>query len=213
MEEEKLKHEIAYLHRQIRGLWREAPEHTFDHIKEYTRKNAFLDYNFCNNKACLSNKDVNWFAKIYYCSSECECQARQQKEALKRMEAEKVAMKQRYHQARQKRKLERKREEKEEREEKRRKGREERIDKALEEERKRQEKEKKQEELEQKEARERQRREETRRQKEMQREGKCEKGYAWVNRGNGYYQCSGGSHWYHFETTSISTKLHNLNLH
>ena len=200
MEEEKLKHEIAYLHRQIRGLWREAPEHTFNHIKEYTRKNAFLDYNSCNNKACL--KDVDWFAKIYYCSSECECQARQQKEALKRME--KVVMKQRYHQARQKRNLERKREE---REEKRRKGREERIDKALEEERQRQE-EKKQEELEQKEARERQRREETRRQEEMQRKGQCEKGYDWVNRGNGYYQCSGGSHWYHFKTT---TKLHNLN--
>lgn len=99
---------------------------------------------------------MDWFVKIYYCSSECEGQARQQKEALKRMEVEKVVMEQRYHQGRKRRREEQQKEEREQRkEEKEKKRRKEKsskriIDKVLEE--------------------ERQRQEETRRQ--------CEKGYA-----------------------------------
>ena len=49
MEEEiqRLKHENAYLHRQIHELWSNASDYAFDHIEEHTRENAFLDCIVC----------------------------------------------------------------------------------------------------------------------------------------------------------------------
>jgi len=98
MEEEiqRLKHENAYLHRQIQEMWSNASDYAFDHIEEHTRENAFLDYNVCSNREC--SKNVDWFSKIYYCCSECEKEGedyarrkreeiRQQKEAAEAIRA------------------------------------------------------------------------------------------------------------------------------
>lgn len=39
---------------------------------------------------------------------------------------------------------------------------------------------------------------EEKRQQQLQQIGQCSAGFRWINRGNGTYQCAGGSHWHQF---------------
>lgn len=74
MEEEiqRLKHENAYLHRQIREMQRQASDYAWAHIENYTMQNGFLEYNTCNNIECDNDDNVDWFKKKYYCCKDCE---------------------------------------------------------------------------------------------------------------------------------------------
>ena len=74
---ERLKHEISYLKRQVGSIQENASDYAFDHIEEaWDIKNAFGEYNVCQCQGecdgCGEDpleceNDVDWFLNVFYC--------------------------------------------------------------------------------------------------------------------------------------------------